>query len=292
MVDPCGLTGPFKEKISGLADVVVSYDDYPGSQTEIVNRIGDADGVLVSWNTRINGDVLNSCPSVKYIGMCCSLYDEKSANVDIATAKKLGIKVAGVRDYGDEGTVEFIFAQIISLLKGLGPDQWHREPTELTGKSLGIIGMGTLGKMVSDTALHFGMKVFYHSRTRKEDVEKNGITYLPLNELVQQCDIITTHLPRNTVVLKEEEFKTMKKDAILINTSLGQPFDMPSFLHWIDLKQGNYAIFDAAGYGEFRNEFEKHPNIILTHKSSGFTIEAKYRLTRKVYENIIHYLNS
>jgi len=92
--------------------------------------------------------------------MCCSLYDQKSANVDIEAARKLGIDVKGVRDYGDEGTVEFIFAQLIYLFKGLGKNQWGSEVTELKNKSVGIIGFGTLGQMVGKIAVHFGMQGF------------------------------------------------------------------------------------------------------------------------------------
>jgi lactate dehydrogenase-like 2-hydroxyacid dehydrogenase len=92
--------------------------------------------------------------------MCCSLYDENLANVDIAAARKLGIQVKGVKDYGDEGTIEFIFAQLIFLFKGLGKHKWKSEATELTNKSIGIIGLGTLGLMVAKIAIHFGMIVF------------------------------------------------------------------------------------------------------------------------------------
>ena len=77
--------------------------------------------------------------------------------MDIEAARKLRIDVKGVRDYGDEGTVEFIFAQLIYLFKGLGKNQWGSEATELKNKSIGIIGFGTLGQMVAKTAVHFGM---------------------------------------------------------------------------------------------------------------------------------------
>jgi lactate dehydrogenase-like 2-hydroxyacid dehydrogenase len=97
------------------------------------------------------------------------MYENISTNVDIETAKELGITVKGVRDYGDEGTVEFIISQLISLFKGIGKAQWRSESTELTGKSLGIIGLGTLGQMVAKTAQFFGMKVYYYNRSRKSE---------------------------------------------------------------------------------------------------------------------------
>jgi lactate dehydrogenase-like 2-hydroxyacid dehydrogenase len=88
--------------------------------------------VLVSWNTQIRAGVLRASPRLAYVGMCCSLYDERSANVDIEAARDLGITVRGVRDYGDEGVVEFIFAELIGLFKGIGQHQ------DVSGQSVAI----------------------------------------------------------------------------------------------------------------------------------------------------------
>lgn len=291
-IDPCGLVVPYREKILELScEAPELYEDFPKDEKEIIERVGDADCVLVSWNTRISADVIRSIPSVKYIGMCCSLYDEASANVDINEARKHNITVKGVRDYGDHGTVEFIFAELISLFKGLGKYQWGKEPTELTSKTIGIIGMGVLGEMIARTALHFGMTVLYYSRTRKEYIEKEGVEYADLDMLLSESHIITTHLPRNTTVLTETNMKLLKKDAIYINTSLGQPFETKAFLNWIGKNSGNFAIFDAAGYSNLADIFRTYSNIILIDKSSGFTQEAKGRLTKKVWENMIAFLN-
>ncbi|MTI96263.1 MAG: hypothetical protein FH749_12430 [Firmicutes bacterium] len=124
--------------------------------------------------------------------MCCTLIDAKSANVDIDAAKERGIQVLGVRDYGDEGVIEFIISELVRLLKGLGEHQWQPVDLELTGQTLGIIGMGTLGKMLAEQAQSFGMNVFYYSRTRKPDIEASGVTYLELDALLQKVDIIST----------------------------------------------------------------------------------------------------
>lgn len=291
-VDSCGLLSPYKEKIFSLSSEEPKlYESIPQNNEEIIHRIGDADCVLVSWNTKIDANVIKAVPSVKYIGMCCSLYDEASANVDIGEARKHGIVVKGVRDYGDNGTVEFIFAELISLMKGLGNYQWRKEPTELTDKIIGIIGMGMLGRMVANTALHFGMNPIYYNRTRKEDVEKEGIGYASLDQLLSQSDIITTHLPRNAMVLTHDKIALLKDDAIYINTSLGQPFETQPFLDWIGRNSGNYAIFDSAGYSNLADTFRAYSNIILLDKSSGFTFEAKGRLTKKVWENMMSFLS-
>jgi len=291
IVDSCGLTTSEIAKIALLSKEPLSiYDDFPESANEIIRRIGDSDCLLVSWHTQITAEILRSCPSLRFIAMCCSLYDEKAANVDIKEARSLGIKVEGVRDYGDEGTVEFIFSQLIVLLKGLGKQRWRDENLELNGKSIGIIGLGTLGKMVANTALHFGMEVFYFSRTRKPEAESAGITYLPLNELMASCDIITTHLPKNSILLTDQEFKNKKNNSILVNTSLGLTFETEPFLQWIAHDPTSFAIFDACGAGDCAGEFTKYSHIILSDQIAGFTSEAKKRLSQKVLLNLTGFL--
>ena len=293
VVDNCGLTPEIIEKINELSvEPIKLYLDIPLSDAVIVERISDADCVLVSWQTKISEHVLRSVKSVKYIGMCCSLYDEKSANVDISEARRRGIVVKGVRDYGDEGSVEFIFSQLIFLLKGMGAHKWRNESTELTNKKIGIIGFGTLGQLVARTAQHFGMEVYYYSRTRKVDLETDQLKYLPLDEMMRVCDIVSTHLPRNTRILSAKEFKIKKKNSILINTSIGLTFDKDAFVDWITNDRTSYAIFDGCGYDESVREFKEIENVIIFNQSSGFTFEARQRLSEKVLDNMIEFLGT
>ncbi|WP_432409328.1 NAD(P)-dependent oxidoreductase [Wukongibacter sp. M2B1] len=289
-IDNTGLEKEVKAKLHDLADEVVLYDDYPTNNVDIISRIGDAECVLVSWNTRIDKEVIESCPSIKYIGMCCSLYDENSANVDINTAKKYGITVLGVRDYGDEGLVEFVISELIRLLHGFGKHQWKEEVLELTNQRLGIVGLGTTGIMLAEKAKAFGMEVFYYSRSRKLDLEKEGIKYRKLNDLLKEVDILSTHLPRNTIILREEGFELFGNNKILINTSLEPTFDVSSFVEWIKNK-GNYAIFDRVAMGAFYEELKRNDKVIFSEKVSGWTKQAKERLSVKVLENIYGYLN-
>ena len=289
-VDDCGLVGSYKDKVYELAEQVVEYQDVPTDNDEIIHRINDADCILVSWKTKIDGEVLSQCPKLKYMGMCCSLYDEKSANVDIAKARSLGIIVKGVRDYGDHGTLEFIFSQLIILYSNVIPNQLGKEPTELNGKVLGIIGMGVLGQMVARMAINFGMRVVYYSRSRKKEIEHTGAEYYPLDEMLPQCDVISIHLPRNTMILGKDEFQLMKHPSVLVQTSLGLPFNSDAFKTWIDNNE-NYAIFDGAENTRLFGELAKEKqNILITSRASGFTKEAKGRLTEKVWLNMSDFL--
>ena len=154
VVDSTGLNTWGVERLKELGKEVVFYTGIPETDEEIVNRIGDADCVLVSYNTQIRRNVIEACPNIKYIGMCCTLYSESSANVDIAAARERGITVLGICDYGDEGVVEYVISELVRLLHGFGGKQWKHKAYELGGQKVGIVGLGRTGRMIAD-ALRF-----------------------------------------------------------------------------------------------------------------------------------------
>ncbi|WP_353893234.1 NAD(P)-dependent oxidoreductase [Proteinivorax hydrogeniformans] len=282
-VDNVGLVDEVVQELEKIAKQVVLHDDFPKSNAEIISRIKDADAVLVSWNTPIDKEVIQSCSQIRYIGMCCTLIDEDSANVDIRTANSKGIKVLGVRDYGDEGVIEFIISELVRLMQGNGEHQWQQEVSELTEQKLGIIGMGTLGKMLAEKAQSFGMEVYYYNRSRKKEVENTGVKYLKLDDLLKEADVVSTHLPRNTKVIDSAGFEKLGDNKILVNTSLEPTFDVSSFNSWVE-KKGNYGIFDKAAMGKHYDVLKKHSNVIYTDKVVGWTKQAKKRLSYKALE--------
>lgn len=284
-VDNTGLKPWAKDEISSLAEEVIFYDNDPTTVEEIIERVKDADCILVSWRTQITKEIIDSCENLKYVGMCCSLYDENSANVNIKHARENGIKVLGIRDYGDEGLVEFALSELIRLFHGFGEHQWSEKQEELTGKNLGIIGMGVTGQMLADRASAFGMNIYYYSRTRKEHLEANA-TYLPLNELLEKCDVISTHLPKHTKVLFEDEFNQLGNHKVFINTSLELTGDLEAFKTWLST-ENNYAIFDISAFGSHFEELSQFERMIHTKKQTGFTNQAEDRLSQKVIDNII-----
>ena len=291
IIEQTGLQNWAIEKLSKYSENnIVVFDNPPESEEETIKRIENADCVFVSWNTQLASNILSSSKKLKYIGMCCSLYDKESANVDIEYCEKNQIIVKGIRDYGDEGLVEYIVSELIRLIKGIGKKQWKENPVELKGRKIGIIGMGTTGKMLSERLLAFGSEVFYYNRSLKPEVEKKGIKYLPLKQLLESTEIISLHLPKNTTILGDREFIQFGDGKILINTSLGLTFDKLAFDKWIK-NQSNYAIFDGDGIGEHKNEFDSLENIISSEIVSGWTKEAQERLSKKVLENVNSFLN-
>lgn len=117
-IQPVSILEESKEKLKEFCEEIIFFDSQPESAEEIVERIGDADAVFVSYTHAIGEEILAKCPNLVYIGMCCSLYSEESSNVDIAYAREHGITVTGIRDYGDEGVAEYVLMNLIGRLHG------------------------------------------------------------------------------------------------------------------------------------------------------------------------------
>lgn len=292
VIDPTGLTREASACLFSFGKDILFYNDIPLTEEEKINRIGDADCVLVSYNTQIRRNVIESCPNIRYIGMCCSLYSEESANVDIAAAREHGITVSGIRDYGDEGVVEYVISELVRLLHGFGEHQWKHDVYELTGQKVGIIGLGRTGKMIAD-ALHFlGAEVSYYGRNRKPEAEKEGVTYYPLHELLEHVDILCTCLPRNTFILGGEEFRRFGNRKILVNTSVGPTFRLPDLQRWLSAHTHNFYLCDGVGIGSQAEALTQFDNVLYTPKVSGHSVQCMQRLSEKVLANIKVFLQS
>lgn len=224
--------------------------------------------------------------------MCCSLYSEKSSNVDIRTAKENGIMVLGIRDYGDEGIVEYVISELVRLLYGFGGKQWADLPMELSGLKVGIIGLGTSGQIVANGLQYFGSDLYYFSRTRKPNCESQGIKYLPLHELLKTVDVVCTCLNKNVVLLHDEEFNALGNHKILFNTGLSPSYDIKSLKQWLDNGDNYYFCDTEMALGDTGDSLMNHPNVECMRQSVGRTKQAFERLSKKVIHNIEIFLSS
>lgn len=289
-VDDTGLQPWAVERLHAFAGEVVFHSDTPVGDEEIIRRIGEADGVLVSYRTPIRRLVLEACRSLRYVGMWCTLYDEASSNVDIQAARERAIDVRGIRDYGDEGVVEYVISELVRLLHGFGGKQWKREAYELTGQKVGIIGLGRTGRMIADVLRVLGADVLYYSRTRKPEAEAASIAYRTLPGLLAEADILCTCLPRNTIVLGAPEFQRFGKGKILINTSVGPTFRIPDLQRWLSSDAHNYFLCDGAGIGNDAATLTRFDNVLYTPQVAGHSVQCMERLSEKVLSNIENYL--
>lgn len=290
-IEPVSLNPAAVEELGQYAGEVCIYNDIPGDDREIIRRIGDGDGVLVSYTSRISAKVIESCPSIRYIGMCCSLYSEESANVDISCAGKHGITVKGVRDYGDRGVVEFAVSELVRFLHGFDRPMFREMPLEITDLKVGILGMGVTGGMIAEAMKFMGARVSYYSRTRKPDQEALGMAYRPLRELLESSEVVFACLNKNVILLGEEEFKCLGRGKILFNTSIGPAFEIAALGKWLD-QEGCYFVCDTQdALGDAAGELLKHPRVACANVPAGRSVQSFDRLSRKVLDNIRAYLS-
>ena len=241
VVDKISITDLAKKDLVKYSHSKIVFPNFDSrNDGERISRIGDSDAVLGSWQTKINDKILSNAPNLKYIGICGT----SLANIDLDAVRRRGIVLKNVVDYGDEGVAEYIFAQLLSLFRGLGKYRWCKGARELCGKTIGIIGLGATGQQVARVALGFKMNVLYYSRTRKRLWEKKGLSYKSLASLLRVSDIISLHVPKNLKIMGEKEFGYMSDGKILVDTCLGvvyQNFDVVK--KWLSF-ENNYLIRD------------------------------------------------
>ena len=285
-IEPVSLIPTAEEALHQYAEQVELYRDIPADDEEIVRRIGDADAALLSYTSRMGKNVIERCPNLRYIGMCCSLYSEESANVDIAFAREKGIKVLGIRDYGDRGVVEYVLHELTGLLHGFGMPMLHDEPVEIYGLKVGIVGLGVSGRMIADALNFLGADISYYSRSHKPDAEAAGMKYKPLDTLLRESEVVFTCLNKNVLLLGEPEFEALGEGKVLFNTSIGPGFDSAALEKWLD-KPGTHFFCDTyAAAGPVSEGFFRRPNVHSPGVSAGRTRQAFVLLSQKVLANI------
>lgn len=288
-MEPVSLVPWAWEELRQYADEIVTYPDVPAGNDEILKRIAGADAVLLSYTSRLEGSVMEQCPELAYVGMCCSLYSKESANVDISAAEKLGVAVTGIRDYGDRGVVEYVLCELIRHLHGYDRPMWKDKSVELTGLKVGLVGLGVSGGMLAE-ALHFmGSEVRYFCRGPKEKYEAMGIRFTPLKELLAQSEVVLCCLNKNVLLLGPEEFQALGEGKILFNTSIGPAFDPADLAAWLEESPENRFCCDTLGaLGE--STLAARRNVWCVDASAGMTRQAYQLLSRKVLDNIRDYL--
>lgn len=291
VLEPILITAEGKKELEKYSKEVVFYTSKPDSENEIINRIDDADCILLSFTTKITKNILDRCNHIKYIGMSCSYYGEKYSNLDMKTATEKGITVKYLKDYGDEAVPEYIISELIRLLHGLGNNQWRDRPYELTDIKIGIIGLGKIGTMVANALKYFGADVYYYSRSRKPEEEAKEIKYLPLEDLLKECDIISTHLNRDVVLLTEREFEQLGNGKIYVNTTIGCCYDVNALKKWLDTGT-NYHICDYVSNMQKTQEIIHHKKTIYTNKICGNSKQSDIRATTQTINNIKNFLSN
>ncbi len=288
-IDKVALVPAAVEELKNYADEIILAQDIPADNAEIIRRIKEADAVLLSANSRLEKEAMEQAPNLKYVGMCCSLYSEESANVDIPFARTRGITVKGIRDYGDRGVAEYVIYQLVQLLHGYQAPLWEDAPREITGLKVGFVGLGTSGAMTAEALQALGAEISYFARSVKPEREAAGMHFKLLKELLEESDVVITALNKNVILLHAEEFAALGTGKIMINTSIGPAADLDELEAWLQNPKNILCSDTKAGLGERAEKWMEYPNVYCTDKSAGMTKQAYELLSRKVLDNIREY---
>ncbi len=270
----------------------------------LISKIKDKDGLICYPYDIIDSDVINAGIKLKTISTYSVGYD----HIDVKAASRRGIVVGHTPEVLTRATADLTMALMLSLFrrisegdKQIRDNKWRTifGPYEFLGtdlykKTLGIFGMGRIGKAVAKRAAGFEMNIVYHNRTRlsKKEERELGVKYTSLDDMFRTSDVISIHTPHTIQtheIVNLKLFNKMKKTAFLINTSRGKIINEKDLV--IALKRKMIA---GAGLDVFqkepidsKNPITKMNNVILMPHSGSATIETRKKMAEIAIKNLV-----
>ncbi len=261
-------------------------------------------GLLVRSATTVRKDLIDACPGLRFVGRGGVGID----NIDAAYASSKGIEVFNTPASSSQSVAELVISMMFASVRHIYdagnkmPSQGattfadlkkkYSKGSELSGKTLGIVGFGRIGQSLASYALGLGMKVLVTDQIRTAEsvnlfIHGHGevqvkITYTTLAGLIAQSDFISLHVPKQadgSAVLGERELAQVKKGAVLINTSRGGVIDEKALIAALDSGHIATACLDVfVGEPKPDPAVLSHPKIIATPHIGASTAEAQERI--------------
>lgn len=286
IVEPVLITEDGKQELKRYCNELVIYDNISQDEDDTINRIANADCILVSTYTIITKNIIEKASNLKHVVLCGSYYGKHYAKVDIDVLEEKHITYSHLAEHGDNGVVEYAISQVINLLHGFCGKSWKQEKFDLEDIKIGIIGLGNLGGKTAKAFKMFGSDVYYYSRTRKEELEKTeGYKYLELEELLKTVDIISINVNRDVCLIEGDKLKIFGNNKIIINTSIGKCYETKTLKQWISHKD-NYYICDKTTINDDTRDIINYDNVIYYDDSVGDTKQCYERATKQIIQNV------
>jgi len=266
------LPGPVERRLSAEFDVVLNKDDRILTAKEIVAALKGFDGLLAAPTDKCDSQFVNALPdSVKILATFSVGYD----HIDIAAAQKSGLVVTNTPDVLTDATADIAILLMLGAARGaywgdrmVRQQSWgtwsptHPLGLDVTGRRLGILGLGRIGQAVAKRAQGFDMEIHYHNRSRLPEAKELGATfYSSLEEMLPNCDFLSINCgstPQTRGSLNHQTIALLPDGAIVINTARGDIINDDALI--TALKSGKIA---AAGLDVFNNE----PNIDTRYRT-------------------------
>ena len=281
------------EPVTSLCDVTIYGNTL---ESEKWDRIGGHEIVLIN-KVPMTREVFERFPEVRYVGVCATGYNV----VDTEAAKEHGVVVTNIPAYSTDSVCQFTWAYILNLASRIGLHNecvrngdwvksdmfcfWKESPVELTGKTLGIFGFGSIGRKVAAAAPAFGMDVLVHTKHPEKYTEYAGehLRFVSEQELFAGSDVLTFHCPltpETKGIVNRKNIDVMKDGVILVNLSRGPVIDEADVAE--ALRSGKIAAFGGDVISEEpmkeSNPLRTAPNCYLTPHIAWATREARIRL--------------
>ncbi len=270
---------------------------------ELKEIIGGYDALIVRSATKATAEIIAAGKNLKVIGRAGAGVD----NIDIAAASRQGVVVMNTPGGNTVTTGEHAIALMMSLTRNIPQadafmknGRWEKkalEGREVTGKTLGIIGMGRVGSVVASRALGLKMNVIaYDPFISKELAESQGIELVALDEIYARSDYITVHTPKTketTGLVGKEAFSKMKKGVFVINCARGGIIDEKALFEALDA-----GIVAGAAVDVYEKEppedwtLPKHPKVVATPHLGASTYEAQENVALAIAEQVVDFLKT
>jgi glyoxylate reductase len=297
------LPDAIETRMMELFDTRLNLEDRPMGQSELIEAVKQADVLVPTVTDRIDAGVLSHAgEQLRLIASFGTGVD----NIDLKTARQRGITVTNTPGVLTDDTADMTMALILAVPRRLAEGErlvrsgeWHGwSPTSMlghriTGKRLGIIGMGRIGQAVARRARGFGLSIHYHNRRRvhPDTEEELEATYWEsLDQMLARMDIISVncpHTPATFHLLSARRLKLLKDSAVIVNTSRGEVIDEQALTRMLRAKE-----LAGAGLDVFEHEPAVNPklldlpNVVLLPHMGSATIEGRVDMGEKVIINI------
>ncbi|MFT5299606.1 MAG: glycerate dehydrogenase [Mariniblastus sp.] len=276
------------------------------SADETVERSLDAD-ILLTNKVVLDADVLAKLPNLKFIAVTATGYNV----VDVKAATARGIPVSNVPVYGTDSVAQHVMACILSFIhkphehyQAIQAGQWQASKsfsfwlsplTELSGKTMGIVGLGKIGRATAKLAAAFGMKVIASSRTHVNPLDVDGFEWKSIEELFSIADFVSLHCPQTPEtqgLVNASLLGAMKPTAVLINTARGGLINESDLADALNSDVLAAALLDVVSQEPIvdGNPLLNAKNCVLTPHIAWTTIEARRRLMQTTADNVAAFL--
>lgn len=295
------LPQPALDLLAEHTDMEVWQDELPPPREVLLEKVADIDGLLALLTDRIDAPLLDAAPRLKVVSNYAVGYD----NVVVTAATERGVLVTNTPDVLTEATADFAMALMLAAARRIVESEqyvkaglwktWGPEillGREVSGATLGLIGLGRIGQAVARRASGFGMRILYTASTPKPEQEAAlGVEYAPLEQLLERSDIVSLHCPLTGAtrhLLNRETLELLKPTAVIVNTARGPVIDTVALVDILRRK----PIIAALDVTDPEPLPADHPllglpNALVVPHVASATVETRTRMALVAARNLI-----